>query len=63
MKKYIVPQIRIASVLTTCILTGSDEEPGQVDGGLAKRHNSNDFWSDMESTSSSWPKSKSVWDD
>jgi len=63
MKLYIKPSIEMLAVHPGML--ASSFEDSQISGAdaMSKRHNSNDFWSDMESTSSSWPKSKSVWDD
>lgn len=62
MKQYIKPTIFCIGVdLQTSLLEGSNKEPSQVPGGLAKK---NDFLFEDETWGdSSWPKSKSAWEE
>lgn len=65
MKQYIKPNILCTQVeMQSSLLAGSDPEGSQLEGDvfLSKKHDSS-FSFDEEWGDSSWPKSKSAWDE
>lgn len=63
MKQYIKPNILCTQVeMQSSLLAGSDPEGDQGVSFLSKKHDSS-FSFDEEWGDSSWPKSKSAWDE
>lgn len=62
-RKYVSPEIEVHKVLVESLLA-ADSEDGKADSGRARRNNHFSFSSwDDEEEESSFPRSKSVWDD
>lgn len=58
MKNYIKPELKVYKVKIESLLSGS--EPGQIPGGLAKKHD----YSLFDEEDGGWqPKDVSLWDD
>ena len=64
-KKYIQPNVSVSFVVVESQLLGQsknegiDEGPGEIGGGLSKKH---DF-TDDSFDNTAWPKGKSPWED